>query len=264
VASIGQKRNSIFGSFAPVNQAGKLKKIHSNSLTLNIKPLPDALRIFGNFSLQATVDKFQVKQGDAVNLTVSIKGEGNFEDIEAFKIEISNATIFSDDAIFDYKNWQQKFAIVSGQNFVIPSLKLDYFDKITQTKKTIHTQPINIQVEKSNLIAKTTIETTIKPDNKTPVSSELKYYYLLLGLVIGAFIGFFGGKFNRQKKQDKRQDLIKQIKSSKGDKALFDLLLPLNLRELEPILQQLEANLYKGETQKISKKTAINLIQSGD
>jgi hypothetical protein len=44
---------------------------------------------------------------------------------------------------------------------------------------------------------------------------------------------------------------------SKGDKALFDLLLPLNLNELDPILQQLEANLYKGETHKINKKAII-------
>jgi hypothetical protein len=45
------------------------------------------------------VDKTQVKQGEAVHLTASIVGEGNFEDIEAFKIEIDNATIYSDDAI---------------------------------------------------------------------------------------------------------------------------------------------------------------------
>jgi hypothetical protein len=45
------------------------------------------------------------------------------------------------------QDWQQKFAIVGGKSFVIPSLKLDYFDKKTQTKKTLSTQPINIQVD---------------------------------------------------------------------------------------------------------------------
>ncbi|WP_212743995.1 BatD family protein [Bathymodiolus heckerae thiotrophic gill symbiont] len=263
VATIGNQNNGIFSNFFDTRQRQNQKKVFSNALTLTVKPLPDALRIFGNFNFKAIVDKTQVKQGEAVNLTVSIVGKGNFEDIEAFKIEIDNTTIYSDDAVTSYKDWQQKFAIIGGQSFVIPSLKLNYFDKTTQTKKTINTQPINIQVDKASPVIATT-ETLVKPDNKTPVNNKLKYYYLLLGLVIGALISFLSIKLNNRQKPAKNQDLIKQIKSSKGDKALFDLLLPLNLSELDPILQQLEANLYKGETHKINKKAIMTLIQSGN
>jgi hypothetical protein len=110
----------------------------------------------------------------------------------------------------------------------------------------------------------TATETTAKPDNKTPVNNKLKYYYLLFGLIMGALVSFLGIKLNNRPAVEKNQDLIKQIKSSKGDKALFDLLLPLNLNELDFILQQLEANLYKGETHKINKKAIITLIQSSD
>jgi hypothetical protein len=81
-------------------------------------------------------------------------------------------------------------------------------------------------------------------------------------LIIGALISFLGIKLNSKPTPEKNQDLIKQIKSSKGDKALFDLLLPLNLNALESILQQLEANLYKSGTHKINKKAVINVIQS--
>jgi hypothetical protein len=81
---------------------------------------------------------------------------------------------------------------------------------------------------------------------------------------IGALISFLRIKLNNRQKPEKNQDLIRQIKFSKGDKALFDLLLPLDLSELDSILQQLEANLYKGETHKINKKAVITLIQSGD
>ncbi|VVH52590.1 hypothetical protein BPUTSESOX_1790 [uncultured Gammaproteobacteria bacterium] len=261
VATIGNQNRDIFSGFFDRGQNRQQKKIFSNALTLTVKPLPDDLRIFGNFSIKATVDKTQVKQGEAVNLTVNIVGEGNFDDIEDFKIEIDNATIYSDDAVSSYKGWQQKFAIVGGQNFIIPSLKLDYFDKKTQTKKTIRTQVINIQVDKTNPII-TTTETVAKPDNKTPLNNKLKYYYLLFGLIIGALISFLGIKLNSKPTPEKNQDLIKQIKSSKGDKALFDLLLPLNLNALESILQQLEANLYKSGTHKINKKAVINVIQS--
>jgi hypothetical protein len=87
------------------------------------------------------------------------------------KIDIDNATIYSDDVVTSDQDWQQKFAIVGGKSFVIPSLKLDYFDKKTQTKKTLSTQPINIQVDKVTSIIATT-ETITTPDNKTPVNNK--------------------------------------------------------------------------------------------
>jgi hypothetical protein len=268
VVTISNQSRDAFGNFLYGGWNAQQKKIFSNALTLTVKPLPDDLRVFGDFTMKATVDKQKVKQGDAVNLTVRIAGKGNIGDIEALKIDINNATIYSDDVVTSDQGWQQKFAIVGGKNFVIPSLKLDYFDKKTQTKKTLSTQPINIQVDKVTPIIATTETITTPdnktPDNKTPVNNKLKYYYLLFGLIIGALISFLGIRLNSKPAPEKNQDLIKQIKSSKGDKALFDLLLPLNLNELDPILQQLEANLYKGETHKINKKAIITLIQSSE
>jgi len=260
VATIGNQNRDILGSFFSRGQNTPSKKIYSNTITLKVKPLPDDLRIFGNFSIQASVDKTQVKAGEAVNVNLVIKGTGNFKDIEKFNLAIDNTTIFSDDADFNYQNWQQKFAIIGGQDFVIPSLKLDYFDKATQQRKTISTQPISIQVQQDNLIVKaTTTEPLKKIDTPPPVNDTVKYYYLLLGVVIGLLIGIVIPIFKR-KKQHKHQDLIKQIKSAKGNKALFDLLLPLNLNELQPILEQLENNLYKGATHKINKKEIIAFV----
>jgi len=115
-------------------------------------------------------------------------------------------------------------------------------------------------VQQDNLIVKaTTTEPLKKIDTPPPVNDTVKYYYLLLGVVIGLLIGIATPAFKR-KKQHKHQDLIKQIKSAKGNKALFDLLLPLNLNELQPILEQLEANLYKGATHKINKKEIIAFV----
>jgi hypothetical protein len=49
--------------------------------------------------MKPTVDKQKVKQGDAVNLTVRIAGKGNIGEIEVLKIDINNATIYSDDVV---------------------------------------------------------------------------------------------------------------------------------------------------------------------
>jgi len=258
VANIGNQNNNMFGNFS----TAQIKKIHSNSLILTVKPLPDALRIFGDFNIKANIDKTQATQGDAVNLTVVIHGKGNFEDIQKFNLDIEGATIYSDEAEFSYNQWQQKFAIVGGQDFVIPSFEFDYFDKITQSKKRIATKPVNIQIKGKEGVKKLIKKMDQKPSNinDNAPTNNLKYYYLLLGVVIGAFISIlFVALKNKQPGKDK--SLVSQIKLARGDKALFDLLLPLNMVGLEVILQQLEANIYKNAQHKIRKKDIINAIK---
>lgn len=265
VVSIGQQRNSIFGNFAPVNQAGKLKKIHSNSLTLTVKPLPDDLTIIGDLNINSSIDSATVKQGQAVNLVVNIQGSANFEDIPPFELAIDNATIYSNEAEFTYNQWQQKFAIVGAQDFTIPSLKLDYFDKRSNTKKTLTTEPIDISVIGAKPIANKKInnQPITAKSNGNLVMNNLKYSYLLAGVVIGILFGWLLSIYKNHSPA-RNQNLIRQIKLARNDKALFDLLLPLNLTELSIILQQLEANIYKNAQYKIRKKDIINVIKSQD
>lgn len=262
VANIGHRNNTLFGNFSAVGQSQKVTKIHSNPLTIKVNPLPDSLRVFGQFDIETKIDKTQVKSGEVVNLVVSIQGKGNFEDIEKFDLAINKVTIYSDEPEFTHNQWQQKFALVAEHAFVIPSFTLDYFDKITQVKKHIDTKPINIQINTSALVPVDIPQIKQKQVNIDGNSSmnNLKYYYLLLGAVVGIFIGVLAVLL-KNKAPNKDKNLIHQIKLARSDKTLFDLLLPLNLTELEGILQRLEANIYKDAQYKIRKKDIINAIK---
>lgn len=105
-------------------------------------------------------------------------------------------------------------------------------------------------------------KTDKKPSNinDNAPTNNLKYYYLLLGVVIGAFISILFVVL-KNKQPNKDRSLVNQIKLARSDKALFDLLLPLNMLSLEAILQQLEANIYKNAQHKIRKKDIINAIK---
>ncbi len=262
VANIGHRNNALFSNFSAISQNRKIKKIHSNPLTIQVNPLPDSLRIFGQFNIETKIDKTQAKPGEAVNLVVSVQGKGNFEDIEKFALAINKVTIYSDEPEFTHNQWQQKFALVAEHAFVIPSFTLDYFDKTTQVKKHISTKPINIQIDTATLALEASPQIKSKQANIDGNSSmnNLKYYYLLLGAVVGIFIGALT-VFLKNKAPNKNKNLINQIKLARNDKALFDLLLPLNLTELEGMLQQLEANIYKDAQYKIRKKDIINAIK---
>jgi len=255
-------RNSVFDRFSAMGRNKQVTKVYSNSLTFDVTPLPNALRAFGDFKIKASIDNSVVNHGQAVNLIVTIHGSGNFEDIEDFSLDIDGTTIYSDKAEFNYQQWRQKFAIVGSQDFTIPSFEFNYFDKITQSKKYIKTNPISIQIKAQKAVKKIDkeiVQNTTNISNNLP-ANNLKYYYLLLGIIIGTIVSFFA-IFVKNKKQSGYKNITNQIKLARGDKALFDLLLPLNISSLDAILQQLEANIYKNAQYKIRKKDIINAIK---
>ncbi|SMN02435.1 BatD [uncultured Candidatus Thioglobus sp.] len=265
-----------FGSFTipsmaaiinPSNNLGR-RKIHSNTLTLEVKPLPEKLTVFGDFRISASTDKAKVAQFKAINLVLDINGIGSFQDIEKFELNIPNATVYESQPSVNDKKYQQKFAIIGQQDFVIPAFELVFFDKSTQNKKIIRTKPISIQViqqqAKSPLAVENTVENTAKTTaTKIGYQTYLFYLYLLLALLVGVAMTAIICVFKSRKKP-RNIDLIKQIKRSANNKTLFDLLLPLDFPALEPFLRQLEANIYKGEKHKINKKDIIRAIKAND
>jgi hypothetical protein len=55
VVTISNQSRDAFGNFLYGGWNAQQKKIFSNALTLTVKPLPDDLRVFGDFTIKATV-----------------------------------------------------------------------------------------------------------------------------------------------------------------------------------------------------------------
>ena len=127
------------------------KKLFANELTLNIKPLPNNLEVYGDFRITASVDKQEVKANKPINLTIDIMGQGNIEDIQKFELDIPYAVVYSDELKVSNSGITkgvvtQKVAIVSDRDFIIPSMSFTFFDAKTKKEKTIKTEPIKIKV----------------------------------------------------------------------------------------------------------------------
>lgn len=260
-------RFAISNIVAVVTFPNRQKKIYANNLTLEVKPLPAKLTVFGDFKISASVDKTKVAQFKAINFVLDINGSGSFEDIEKFELNIPNATVYDSNPTVNDKRYQQKFAIIGQQDFVIPAFELVFFDKSTQNKKTIRTKPIKVQViqqVKTPVAANNKQDTSIKI---TPIKINYQTYAFYLYLLLALFAGVAMTTIIRRlksRKIPKDIDLIKQIKRSANDKMLFDLLLPLDFPALESFLKKLEANIYKGEKHKINKKDIIRAIKAND
>jgi hypothetical protein len=263
-------------------------KLYANALNIEVKPLPNGLEVYGDFSISTQVDKKEVKANKPVNLTIDIKGQGNLEDIKKIDLDIPGTVIYSDDAKVYNSGitkgvFSQKVAIIADRNFTIPSVSFAFFDKETQQEKVIKTEPIDIIVKgtPSQSYVASKIEEKVLPSpvsnvdkneqssvvNETACSSsQTNVLWYLLGLFSGILLSV-GSWFIRQKvtqnRIPKEISMVKKIKKAKDDKSLFELLLPY--RDDDPFIKEsllkLEKNIYGSGSETIDKKELLEVFE---
>ncbi|MDX9902105.1 MAG: BatD family protein [Aliarcobacter sp.] len=272
-------KNSFFRDsfFDSVTNRLTWQKIYSKALHISVKPLPNNLELFGDYSLTSTVDKTFVDANQPVNLTISITGKGNIDDIQKYNLTISNVVSYADEPKIESTfqtdeyggNFTQRIAFVAQNDYTIPRIELTYFDKNTNQVKTIHSEPISIKVINNNQNnSAVKIETNNTPkvsnDSKTSeIKKDKNINYIVLALII-LFVILASLLFFKKKKTTKvEKDTVKAIKKAKNDKELFELLLPYSKKSgiITDTLNKLEENLYKKTNHKIDKNELMNFFE---
>ncbi len=263
--------------FDTFNQTIEWKKFISNKLYIHVKPLPNNLEVYGNFSIKATVDKTEIKANKPVNLTIKINGIGNIDDIKKFTLDINDVVTYSDEPkIKSGLNsgvyggvFTQKVALIADKNFTIPTLKFSYFDKNLKKVVTKETKSIEIKVkggEKQEITPQLKTEqneiattTTLAPMQQNKISHERGFLYLLVGFLLGILTSISYTKFKNRKTKKTETPIIRKIRKTKSDKELFKTLLPYGKDDgfIKSILESLEKNIYTQGTIKIDKKEII-------
>ncbi len=258
------------------------RKIYSNDLKLTVNALPNGVELYGDFKIDARVDKTVVHANKPVNLTISVEGEGNIDDVKKFELTMENAIVYADEpkVTSNQKSnrFTQKIAIIADQNFTIPALHLTFLDKTTKSVKTITTKPIAVEVKggvrgvivpkqiEMSPSNKVSIQTSTKTSDSTPVmikeAGYVKYLYLLLGLLIGAGVTYGLLTFT-QKEPKKQSSMVKAIQKAKDDKTLFELLLPYSKESsvVADALNLLEENLYHGANHTLDKELLMEVFE---
>ena len=138
----------------------------SAPITLNVRALPNEGKpktFYGavgtGYTISAEADHTQAEAGEAIPLTVTVKGPGNLKatsDLETpvldgFKIYPTQAT--SENAAGSknqsYKIFKTVLVPSASGIYTVPSIKWSYFDPVSASYKTIHTDPITLTVSPS-------------------------------------------------------------------------------------------------------------------
>ena len=273
--------------FSSMTQQLNWQKIYSNSLKVKVNPLPNGLELYGDYTIIARVDKKQVHANKPVNLTLTVQGKGNIDDVKKFDLDIANVIVYADEPKINSGEqnglyggvFTQKIALISDQNFTIPSLSLEYFDKKSKEVKTIKTKPIEIEVigGGTGLKSPPSIEVSpsqkieaqkIIPTIKTKVITKtedayLKYLFLGIGFLLGVGSMLLVNMFKNRKDAKKETDMVRAIRRAKNDQALFNLLLPYSKKDkrISKALNLLEENLYKSGDNKIDREELMEVFE---
>lgn len=301
VADIGkvvqrQRGRSAFSDpfFNSLTAKMKWRKVYSNELDIHVDALPDNLELYGDFYINAVVDKNEVYANKPTNLTITVQGVGNIDDIRKF--ELSSHHEMSSDLILytdepnvesDLNNqgeyggtFRQKVALISDKNFTIPSLTLRFFDKETEKVKIIQTDSITVKVKnsvpstpqpiveqvvkkqkKEDIAVDTKAMLQPEKDSGEPANKYLTYQFLLAGILIGVTFSYLLMR-KSPAPVTKDVDIVKSIKKAKSDRKLFELLLPYakEYTVVSEILKLLEENIYYKANHKIDKQKLYDLF----
>ena len=154
-----------FDPFGMFNQYSTIEKIVSSKpITINVKPLPTPKPTHfyggvGKLKMDAEVDNKSIKANEAINLKITISGNGNLAFLEPFDIAFP-----SDFEVYDPKITDKTFSAkthTAGKkifeylliprfkgNYEIPAISYAYFDYTAKKYKSIRSDKIPITVLK--------------------------------------------------------------------------------------------------------------------
>jgi hypothetical protein len=137
--------------------------LDSKPFTVHVKPLPEAQKpadfngAVGRYTMLASVDSKEIDTGDAAILTVTIKGTGNLPmvnapivewlaDMESYDVSskenINNASV----PLGGSKTFTYSFSCTKPGKYILPPVKLSYFDPEANAYKTVQTDPVHIVI----------------------------------------------------------------------------------------------------------------------
>lgn len=160
---VQNRRRSFWDPFGMSYQDYELP-LKSKPVTVTVNPLPagrpsDFSGLTGNFKLSAKMDKAMTKSNEAVNLTVTISGEGNLyqvqkpniifpPDIEAYDPKVSDNIKVTAGGVSGSRTFEYVLIPRYSGDFEIGPFAFSYFDPKSKSFKTSKQDAFQLVVEK--------------------------------------------------------------------------------------------------------------------
>lgn len=195
IAQVASKRrsNNIWEDFFGPSYQNVRYKVTSKPVTIDVKSLPSQNQpagfegAVGNFTLKSEIDKTSVKTNEAVNLQITVSGNGNLKlfdklnvefpsDFETYDPKITSNLTTSESGINGSKKFEYLVIPRNPGKFTIKPVTFTYFDVSSKSYKTLSTPEYTINVAKGTgaSAANVTYSSTNQEDVKL-IGSDIRY-----------------------------------------------------------------------------------------
>jgi hypothetical protein len=170
------------------------KKVSAGAKLITVKPLPEAGKpadftgAVGSFNFDVSPSKTKLKNGESLDLKVSVSGKGNLKLFTLPKPVLPSALEMYDPIHKENVttplsgmtgNISDTYTIIPQYKgkYPIQPLTFSYFDLATKTYKTLSSNPINIEVLDGPTVSSNTVANAT---NKTKVASNAVFGFIKL------------------------------------------------------------------------------------
>ncbi len=235
-------------------QAEKEEKYVAKStpVIINVKPLPEAGKpagftgAVGNFNVESSIDKTELKSNDALNYKVKVTGSGNIKllktlnanfpaDFEKYDPKITDTVTENENGVSGSRFYNYLLIPRHQGEFMIDPLNFSYFSPATGRYVTLTAKGFHVKVDKGTNESNVTSFTDAEKQDIKMLSKDIRYiktednslvkngdtffgsvgYWLLL--LLGPVL-CYGAYVYRNKLIEQNSDLVK-VKSRKAGKV---------------------------------------------
>jgi len=184
--------NDIFGQFF-----GSVKKavytIKSEPIIIDVMPLPHTDKEFsgmvGHITIKSTLDKSTVKANDAVNLNVTVSGDGELKlidsipfkfpvDFDHYDAKIKDNLNVTPSGVSGSRNFSYLIIPRHQGNFKIPPVDFTYFDPGKKSYVTLNIPEMGLDVAKGdNNSAAVTVNAPVNKEDVKVLGSDIRYIH---------------------------------------------------------------------------------------
>ncbi len=210
---------------------------------LSVEVLGHQEKMTGRFSMDVKLDKNEVKAYEPVHLDINVRGEGDFEQMQDFKLVIDGVKIFSEPGEKHYAltkkgfkgKWEQKFSLVSDKNFKIKPIELSYFDIAKKERVLLRSEAFDVTVQEA--YTKEELLDDVEEEN----SSWWAWWYLnyMFTFILGVLLGRYLSRFRW--KERLVQGFEAEIAACKSVNSLLTKLVIRGDERYTPLIQKYEA-----------------------
>jgi hypothetical protein len=152
--------DDFFGTYQNVE-----KRIRSNSLTINVKELPNKPAEFngavGEFRMHSNVNKTKLKTNESISINVEISGVGNLklvepvkfqlpEDFEEYDPKLTENINITESGMKGSIKYEHLIIPRHSGEYTIPKAKFVFFNPKTRQFKTLYTKEFKFEIEKGD------------------------------------------------------------------------------------------------------------------